>query len=209
MTANTVTALSNAGQSVWLDYIRRSMTRSGELAKRIESEGLRGVTSNPAIFRSSMGGGEEYADALSALATDHDRTTKDVYEALAIEDIQEACDAMRPVYEATEHVDGFVSLEVSPRLSRDTAGTLATGAAALKERGAKRVFAYASHAVFSGPAIERIENSPLDRVIISNSIPLTEEGMACSKIETVSIAPLIAEAIRRIHHGDSVSSLFV
>lgn len=91
----------------------------------------------------------------------------------------------------------------------DTAGTLVAGANALKERGAKKVFAYASHAVFSGPAIERIESSPIDKVIISNSIPLSERGRACSKIETVSIAPLIAEAIRRIHHGDSVSSLFV
>lgn len=91
----------------------------------------------------------------------------------------------------------------------DTAGTLVAGARALKDRGAKKVFAYASHAVFSGPAIERIESSPIDRVIISNSIPLGAPGQACEKIETVSIAPLIAEAIRRIHHGDSVSSLFV
>ncbi len=125
MTTNTVTALAEAGQSIWLDYIRRSMTRSGELANRIESEGLRGVTSNPAIFRSSMGGGEEYGDALASLAANADRTTKEVYETLAIEDIREACDAMRSVYDATEHVDGYVSLEVSPRLSRDTEGTLA------------------------------------------------------------------------------------
>lgn len=91
----------------------------------------------------------------------------------------------------------------------DTGGTLVAGARALKERGAKKVFAYTTHAVFSGPALERIEASPIDRVMITNSIPLSEQGLKSSKIETVSIAPLIAEAIRRIHHGDSVSSLFV
>lgn len=122
---NAVKSLGEVGQSIWLDYIRRSMTRSGELAARVDSEGLRGVTSNPSIFRSSMGGGDEYGDALTALAQDADRPTKDVYETLAIEDIQEACDALRSVYDSTEHADGFVSLEVSPRLSRDSAGTLA------------------------------------------------------------------------------------
>lgn len=91
----------------------------------------------------------------------------------------------------------------------DTAGTLCAAAKALRERGAKRIYAYATHAVFSGPAIERIEASAIDKVIITNSIPFTEARQAASKIESVSIAPLIAEAIRRIHHGDSVSSLFV
>lgn len=91
----------------------------------------------------------------------------------------------------------------------DTGGTLVAGARALKERGAKKVFAYTTHAVFSGAALERIEASPIDKVMITNTIPLSEAGRASSKIQTVSIAPLIAEAIRRIHHGDSVSSLFV
>ena len=123
MSSNTVTALAEVGQSIWLDYIRRSMTRSGQLAARIDSEGLRGVTSNPAIFRASMGGGDEYGEALQALSREGDLDTKALYETLAIEDIREACDAMRPVYDSTERVDGYVSLEVSPRLSRDTEGT--------------------------------------------------------------------------------------
>ncbi|MGH1342022.1 MAG: bifunctional transaldolase/phosoglucose isomerase [Nannocystales bacterium] len=124
MSSNTVNALAEAGQSIWLDYIRRSMTRSGELATRVGTEGLRGVTSNPSIFRASMGGGDEYGDALTKLSRDGDLDTKAVYETLAIEDIREACDAMRPVYDATEHIDGYVSFEVSPRLSRDTEGTI-------------------------------------------------------------------------------------
>jgi ribose-phosphate pyrophosphokinase len=89
----------------------------------------------------------------------------------------------------------------------DTAGTLTAAATALKERGAKKIFAYATHAVFSGPALERIGNSNLDRVVVTNTIPHAPD--VPDNIEAVSVAPLIAEAIRRIHHGDSVSSLFV
>jgi ribose-phosphate pyrophosphokinase len=91
----------------------------------------------------------------------------------------------------------------------DTAGTLTAAAMALKERGAQKIYAYASHAVFSGPAVERITESPIDKVVVTNTIPLSEKAQACKKIVSISIAPLIAEAIRRIHHGDSVSSLFV
>lgn len=91
----------------------------------------------------------------------------------------------------------------------DTAGTLSAAADALKSRGAKRICAYATHAVFSGPAVQRIRESEIDQVVVTNTIPLSEEAVACGKIDQVSVAPLIAEAIRRIHHGDSVSSLFV
>ncbi len=91
----------------------------------------------------------------------------------------------------------------------DTAGTLCAAAAALRERGARRISAYATHAVFSGPAVDRLQDSAIDQVVVTNTIPLSEAAEACGKIESVSVAPLIAEAIRRIHHGDSVSSLFV
>ncbi len=91
----------------------------------------------------------------------------------------------------------------------DTAGTLCAAADAIRGRGAKRIFAYATHPVFSGPAIARIAESAIDRMVVANTIPLSEAARACHKIEQTSVAPLIAEAIRRIHHGDSVSSLFV
>lgn len=91
----------------------------------------------------------------------------------------------------------------------DTAGTLTAAADAIKERGAKRIWAYGTHPVFSGPAVERIHGSALDKVVVTNTIPLSAQAKACPKIEQVSVAPLLAEAIRRIHHGDSVSSLFV
>jgi ribose-phosphate pyrophosphokinase len=91
----------------------------------------------------------------------------------------------------------------------DTAGTLCNAARAVMERGAKRVVAVATHGVLSGPAVQRIQDSPLEEVVVTNSIPLSEEALASKKIKTVSIARLLGEAIRRIHNSDSVSSLFV
>lgn len=91
----------------------------------------------------------------------------------------------------------------------DTAGTLVNAAKALRDRGARKIVAVATHAVFSGPAITRIIESPLERVIVTDTIPLRDEGKACSKIRQVSVARLLGEAIRRIHASDSVSSLFV
>jgi ribose-phosphate pyrophosphokinase len=91
----------------------------------------------------------------------------------------------------------------------DTAGTLCNAARAAMDYGARRVFACATHGVLSGPAVQRIEQSPLEEVVVTNSVPLSEEARACKKIKVLSIARLLGEAIRRIHHSDSVSSLFV
>jgi ribose-phosphate pyrophosphokinase len=91
----------------------------------------------------------------------------------------------------------------------DTAGTLVKGAEALYSHGAASVTACATHAVLSGPAVERIENSRIKEVIVTNSIPLSDEARQCSRIRTLSVAPLLARAIRSIHEGGSVSTLFV
>ena len=91
----------------------------------------------------------------------------------------------------------------------DTAGTLTQAARAVKEAGAKAVFACASHGVLSGPAIQRIEDSPLSEVCVTNTIPLREEAKGCKKLRVTSVGRLLGEAIKRIHHGDSISSLFI
>jgi ribose-phosphate pyrophosphokinase len=91
----------------------------------------------------------------------------------------------------------------------DTAGTLTQAANAIMDKGAKRVFAYATHAVLSGPAVERITKSPIEEVVVSDTIPLGPTAVACRKIRALSVAPLLGEAIRRIHQADSLSSLFV
>jgi ribose-phosphate pyrophosphokinase len=91
----------------------------------------------------------------------------------------------------------------------DTAGTLTLAAAALKKEGAKKILGCCTHAVLSGPAIRRIEESPLEELIVTNTIPLGPEAQGCSKIKTLSVAHLLAEAIRRTHEEESISSLFV
>jgi len=91
----------------------------------------------------------------------------------------------------------------------DTAGTLTNAARALVEKGAARVSAYAVHPVLSGPAIERLENSAIDQIVVTDTIPLREEAKACKKIQVLSVARLFGEAIRRIHSADSLSSLFI
>jgi ribose-phosphate pyrophosphokinase len=91
----------------------------------------------------------------------------------------------------------------------DTAGTLTNSAAALKERGARRVMAVATHPVLSGPAVQRIAESCIEQVLVTDTIPLREEARQLGKLAQLSVAQLLGEAIKRIHNGDSVSSLFV
>ena len=120
----SVQDLTQAGQSIWLDYIRRDMIENGELAQLIEEEGLRGMTSNPSIFEKAIAGGAHY-NALVDEANRRGGDTNAVYESIVVRDIQDAADLLHPVYEATDAHDGYVSLEVSPHLAHDTRGTLA------------------------------------------------------------------------------------
>lgn len=115
--------LQKQGQSVWFDYIRRSFTRSGALRGVIQ-QGVRGVTSNPSIFEKAIDDGGDYDDEIRTLAAEG-KSPLEIYETLAIEDIREAADLFRPLYEETEGVDGRVSLEVNPQLAADTQGTIA------------------------------------------------------------------------------------
>ena len=91
----------------------------------------------------------------------------------------------------------------------DTAGTLTQAAMPLKNRGASKIYACCTHPVLSGPSLERIEASPIDQMVVTNTIPLNEEAKKCSKIDVLSVAELIGETIKRIYHSDSVSTLFV
>ena len=117
--------LQSKGQSVWLDFIMRDMLESGEL-KEMVADGIRGLTSNPTIFQKAIGGSAAYDDAIrDALAANPALGPKEVYEMLAVRDIQDAADALRPVYDGSAATDGYVSLEVSPLLAADTAGTIA------------------------------------------------------------------------------------
>jgi len=123
-TTNPLLELSKYGQSPWLDYIRRNLISSGELKRLIEQDGLAGVTSNPAIFEKAITGSTDYTDALLELQKRKGLDAMGIYEILAIKDIQDAADTLRPVYDRTKMRDGYVSLEVSPFLAKDTDGTI-------------------------------------------------------------------------------------
>jgi transaldolase / glucose-6-phosphate isomerase len=121
---NPLKDLLSFGQSVWLDYIRRDLLTGGELKRLIEEDGLRGMTSNPAIFEKAITGSTLYDDLLNSLRSRTDLDAKGRYEILAIRDIQDAADFLRPVYQSSKRRDGYVSLEVSPYLARDTKGSI-------------------------------------------------------------------------------------
>jgi transaldolase/glucose-6-phosphate isomerase len=114
--------LAELGQAVWLDYIRRSYITSGEL-KVLVDKGLRGVTSNPTIFDKAIAGSADYDETMRSLV-EHGKADREIYEELVLEDIRQAADALRPVYENTGGLDGYASLEVSPALASDTDGTV-------------------------------------------------------------------------------------
>jgi transaldolase/glucose-6-phosphate isomerase len=123
MFKNPLVQIQDFGQSIWLDFIRRGMLICGELKQLIEEDGLRGVTSNPAIFEKAISGSKDYLAAVGSLALEG-KKSEEIYVALAIEDVQQAADDFRPVFDETDGRYGFVSLEVSPRLARDTPGTI-------------------------------------------------------------------------------------
>src|SRR5262249_55653663 len=120
---NPLVELQKLGQSVWYDNIRRALIDNGEIADKIANDDLRGITSNPTIFEKAITGSTDYNDAMRKLIAEGCGVSE-IYEALVIEDIQRAADLFKPVYERTDKLDGYVSLEVSPLLAHDTAGTV-------------------------------------------------------------------------------------
>ncbi|RMF84846.1 MAG: bifunctional transaldolase/phosoglucose isomerase, partial [Nitrospinota bacterium] len=121
---NPLVAIQQFGQSIWYDYISRHLLTSGELQRLITQDGIRGVTSNPAIFEKAITSSTDYDDTLVTLLQERDRDAHSLYEHLAIQDIQMAADLMAPVYQQTNRRDGYVCLEVSPHLADDTTATI-------------------------------------------------------------------------------------
>jgi len=123
---NPLKELGRQGQAVWLDYMRRSLITSGELQRMIKEDGVTGVTVNPTILEKSIAGSDDYDEPLKRLLTeDPHMDARGLYEALVIQDIQMAADLLLPVYRDKKGADGYISLELSPSLARDTAGSVA------------------------------------------------------------------------------------
>lgn len=124
MDKNPLLILESYGQSIWLDFLQRSALENGELKKWIDQDGVSGLTSNPSIFEKAITGSRDYDSAIRALELGG-KSTEEVYQALTVDDIQQAADLFRPIYDRLEGADGYVSLEVSPELAHDTDATVA------------------------------------------------------------------------------------
>ncbi|HYK89176.1 MAG TPA: bifunctional transaldolase/phosoglucose isomerase, partial [Acidobacteriota bacterium] len=154
---NPLKELQRYGQSIWLDYIRRGLITSGELRRLIEEDGLRGVTSNPSIFEKAIGGSADYDQDLQQLLT-HDPRTEigTLYESLVVNDVRMAADSLRSVYDETGGGDGYVSLEVSPLLAHDEAGTIAEAKRLWKEVDRPNIMIKVPATPEGIPAIEKL-----------------------------------------------------
>jgi len=186
--------LHAAGQSVWLDFIRRDMLESGELAAMV-ADGIRGLTSNPAIFKNAIGGSDAY-DAAIAEAPD-DASPISVYESLAIADIQDAADALRAVYDASNGDDGYVSFEVSPHLANDTEGTIEEAHRLWKLVGKPNLMIKVPATAEGIPAIE-------DLIAAGINVNAT---LMFSLHDYEAVAQAYVRGIRRSESPDSVASV--
>ena len=204
---NPVAALSQQyKQSVWLDYIRRSLIAKGDLRRLVEEDGLGGVTSNPAIFEKAISAGDDYTADIEQTSKDPSLDAKAVFERLAVKDIQDAADVLRPVYDRTATIDGYVSLEVAPDLASDTAGTMAEARRLWKMVGRPNVH-------IKVPATP--EGIPAIRTLISEGINVNITLLfARSAYEAVAQAFIEGLEARAAAGGDlkhvaSVASFFV
>jgi transaldolase len=155
MAENPLRQLKEAGQSVWFDYIRRWEMVSGHLKRLIDEDGLSGVTSNPSIFEKAIAGSKDYDEVIAKLAREG-RVAGGIFETLAVEDIQMAADLFEPTYRATDARDGYVSIEVSPTLAHDTAGTIAEARRLFREVNRPNVLVKVPGTAEGLPAIQQL-----------------------------------------------------
>jgi transaldolase / glucose-6-phosphate isomerase len=158
---NRVKELENHGQSVWLDFLARGFIVKGELKKLIDTDGVKGVTSNPSIFEKAIGSSDEYDGSINSALKRGDRPVADLFEHLAVEDIQHAADVLRPVYDHLNGHDGFVSLEVSPYLAMHTKGTIAEARRLWKDVHRKNLLVKVPATAEGLPAIEQLTGEGL------------------------------------------------
>ena len=177
--SNPLLDIQKHGQSAWLDYIHRQDLENGDLQRRIDEEGVLGVTSNPSIFQKAIGDSDTYDEAILTIL---DLEAQDIYESLAIEDIQNATDLFRPIYDRSNGGDGYVSLEVSPLLARDTQGTIDE---------AKRLF------------------QTVDRPNLMIKIPATPEGLPAIEAAIAAGINVNVTLIFAIENYEAVAEAFI
>jgi len=203
--ANPLKGLLAYGQSPWMDYIRRDLLTGGGLKKFIAEDGLRGQTSNPTIFEKAINGSTLYNDILNSPEA-KSLNAKQLYEKIAIRDVQDACDIFRPVYDESKHRDGYVSLEVSPLLANDTNGTMEEARRLWKAVNRPNVMIKVPATPEGVPAIRQLLEDGLNI-----NITLLFAQSAYEKVAEAFIAALEARAAKGqpINQIASVASFFV
>src|SRR5579871_3616378 len=202
---NPIKALNDYGQSPWMDYIRRDLLTSGGLKKMIDEDGLRGMTSNPAIFEKAIVGGNFYSDILEA--PDAKKLgASGVYEKIAIRDVQDAADIFKGVYADTKRHDGYVSLEVSPLLANNTQGTIDEARRLWKSVNRENVMIKVPATPEGIPAIRQLLEDG-----INVNITLLFAQSAYEQVAEAFLAALEARAAKGqdVSHIASVASFFV
>ncbi|HSB13501.1 MAG TPA: transaldolase [Bryobacteraceae bacterium] len=205
MNSNPLRRLKTLGQSIWLDYIRRDLITSGELRRLIEEDGVRGMTSNPAIFEKAITGSRDYDDSIRALALDG-KGVQAIYDVLTMRDVQSAADEFRPLYDRTGGKDGYVSLEVNPHLARDTKGTIQEARRLWDSLNRPNVFIKVPATAEGLPAIQQLIGEG-----ISVNVTLLFGLPRYRKVAEAYIAGIEARAAqgKALNHVASVASFFV
>jgi len=194
---NRIKALGAAGQSIWLDYMQRSLLTKGELARLIENDGIRGLTSNPTIFQKAVESSPDYDD-LFAEAASRGAAVADAYDTLTLRDIRDAARIFRPVWEATARRDGYCSLEVSPKLAHDTKGSIEEARRLWKALGAPNVMIKIPGTKEGVPAIEQCISEGLN---INVTLLFSQEAY-------VAVAEAFLRGLeRRAREGQDVSGV--
>lgn len=203
---NPVRSLRQYGQSVWLDYLRRSLISSGELQKLVTEDGLGGITSNPAIFQKAIEGDQSYAAAIAEIVKEKHLGPKQVFEKLAVRDIQDAADVLLPVYRETAGVDGYVSLEVAPDVASDTQASVEEGRRLWREVNRPNLMIKVPATAEGLPAI-----ATLLREGINVNITLLFARATYERVAQLYIEALEGRAARGepVGHVASVASFFV
>ena len=205
MNNNPLKQLAAFGQSIWLDYIRRDLIASGELRRLIEEDGLRGMTSNPAIFEKAIAESHDYDEDIRAMALEG-KGVEAIYEALSQRDVQSAADEFRPLYDRTDGKDGYVSLEVNPHLAHDTSGTMEEARRLWAALNRPNVFIKVPATAEGLPAIQQLISEG-----ISVNVTLLFGLPRYRQVADAYIAGIEARAAqgKPVKHVASVASFFV
>ncbi len=202
---NPLVALIAEGQSVWLDNLTRQIVRGSELRQLIEDDGLRGMTSNPTIFQKAIVGSGDYDEQLKTLVRDK-KSAADHFEAIAVQDVQDACDVFRPVYDALDGRDGFVSIEVSPGQAHDVDGSVAEAERLWKSVNRPNVMIKIPGTVEGAEAVGKLLLKGINVNITLLFSPQNHERVMWKYIEALEARVATGQPIERLA---SVASFFV